>query len=185
MLALVALLAPAASLRPTTLPRLRGGATPADVPWRLRWRPLSSFTGPQPHDEPLASSTSSRRWIVYAEMLAIALLWVGAGTLFYSRHNGWTLATSFFYAVDAGMSIGFCTDVRELRVSSRAFTIAYIFAGAVVVGGALTLFVEDTMEGCLAASTRSYRQLLEQQAFARADADGDGRLTHAEVRRHP
>ena len=87
---------------------------------------------------------------------------------------------SFFYAIDAGMSIGFCTDVAETKVSSRAFTIVYILMGAAVAGGALTLFIEDSLEGCLAASTRDYRRLLEQQAFMRADTDGDGRLNYAE-----
>ena len=120
--------------------------------------------------------------VVYLKIFGVVLLWVGTGTVFYSRWNEWPLPQSFFYAVDAGMSIGFCTDVREKLVSSRAFTILFILLGASVVGGALALFVEDAMEGVLSASTRGYQRLLEQQAFLRADVDRDGSLSYNEFR---
>lgn len=119
----------------------------------------------------------------YVKCFVIVLIWIAIGTLFYSHHNQWPLPQSFFYAVDAGMSIGFCTDVRETLVSSRAFTIVYILLGASVVGGALALFIEDTMEGVLAASTRGYKRLVVENAFQRADTDRDGLLSHAQFRR--
>ena len=130
----------------------------------------------------VTSTDSSSKLRMYLKCFAIVLAWVGTGTVFYSRHNGWPLAQSFFYAVDAGMSIGFCTDVRERLVSSRAFTIVFILLGASCVGGALALFVEDAMEGVLAASTLGYKQLLEQQAFLRADGNHDGALSYEEFR---
>ena len=156
-------------LRTHPLLRLRGGEQ-ALAPISL---PSSSHTL-------LQSPHSSSRWLVYTELLVIALVWLFVGTLFYSRHNQWPLAQAFFYAVDAGMSIGFCTDVRERHITSRAFTVVYILLGTMVVGGCLTLFLEDTMEGCLEASTRGYWDLLEQKAFERADGNGDGKLTYDE-----
>ena len=79
---------------------------------------------------------------MYASCFGIVFVWIGAGTLFYAHHNGWPLSQAFFYAVDAGMSIGFCTEVAETTTSSRAFTVVFILLGASVVGGALALFVE-------------------------------------------
>jgi hypothetical protein len=136
----------------------------------------------RPNLDVTAKSQPQNRFRVYAQVLAVALLWVTIGTAFYSWHNQWPVPQAFFYAIDAGMSIGFCTDVREKLVSSRAFTILYILSGAAVVGGALTLFVEDTMESCLDASRREYRQLLAEQAFLRADSSGTGSLDYDEFR---
>ena len=84
----------------------------------------------------------ARRRAMYASCCGIVVLWIGGGTLFYSLHNQWPPSQAFFYAVDAGMSIGFCTAIAETSVSSRAFTVVYILLGASVVGGALALFVE-------------------------------------------
>ena len=71
----------------------------------------------------------------YATCLGAALAWVSTATLFYARYYDWPIPQSFFYAVDAGMSIGFCTDVEETEVGSRAFTIIHILLGARQVKG--------------------------------------------------
>ena len=122
----------------------------------------------------------TRRRAMYMSCCGIVLLWIGGGTLFYSLHNGWPPSQAFFYAVDAGMSIGFCTAIAETSVSSRAFTVLYILLGASVVGGALALFVEDAVAGAASAGGAEYRRLLERDAFRRADTDGDGVLSYAE-----
>lgn len=97
---------------------------------------------------------------MYLSCLSIVFLWITTGTLFYSYCNNWPLAQSFFYAVDAGMSIGFCTEVHETKLVSKAFTIIYILLGASVVGGALALFLQDAIEGI--GTGEEYRILLEQ-----------------------
>lgn len=119
---------------------------------------------------------------MYLNCIAIVSVWVIIGTLFYSWFNEWPLPQSFFYAVDAGMSIGFCTDVQETKLASRAFTIVFILLGASCVGGALALFVKDIMMGSAVenASHREYRQLLERNAFRNADINNSGTLSYDE-----
>lgn len=104
---------------------------------------------------------------MYYSCLSIVFIWITTGTLFYSYCNNWPLAQSFFYAVDAGMSIGFCTEVYETKLVSKAFTIVYILLGASVVGGALALFLQQAIEGI--ATGDEYRVLLEQKALDQAD----------------
>jgi hypothetical protein len=90
---------------------------------------------------------------------------IALGTLFYSFYNQWPLPQSFFYAVDAGMSIGFCTDVVEPNVGSRAFTVVYILLGASCVGGALVLMVQSILEEAAQRTSLRYRQILEMDSF--------------------
>ena len=139
---------------------------------------------------PLASHSSSARIskrdrndrvALWRTCFIVVLLWITTGTLFYAKFNRWPLATAFFYAVDAGMSIGFCTDVRELTVRSKAFTIFFILAGASVIGGALSLLVTDLLEGATRSMTYEFRQILETDAFRKHDQDNDGRLTYTEL----
>ena len=59
----------------------------------------------------------SKKRQMYLTCSAIVFVWISSGTLFYSNYYQWPLSQSFFYAVDAGMSIGFCTDVAETRGS--------------------------------------------------------------------
>ena len=93
---------------------------------------------------------------------------ISLGTLFYSYYYQWPLPQSFFYAVDAGMSIGFCTDVAETKVASRAFTIVHILLGASCVGGALVLMVQSALEGVASRSSAVYRLILERDSLKRA-----------------
>jgi len=67
--------------------------------------------------------------------------------LFYAKFYDWPYPQSFFYAVDAGMSIGFCTEVKETEVASRLFTIVHILLGASCIGGVLVLLVNSVLEG--------------------------------------
>eukprot|EP00980_Cylindrotheca_fusiformis_P006209 scaffold1327_cov124-Cylindrotheca_fusiformis.AAC.13 len=119
---------------------------------------------------------------MYLSCMAIVLVWVSTGTLFYSYCNDWPLAQSFFYAVDAGMSIGFCTDVAETKLASKAFTIVYILLGASVVSGALALFIQDAVEGISQPKTRDYQLFLENDVFQRANVSKTGDLSYPEFR---
>lgn len=117
---------------------------------------------------------------LYCRCLFVVLVWIATGTLFYSKYNGWPLPQSFFYAVDAGMSIGFCTDVAEIKVGSRAFTIVYILLGASCVGGALALFIKDIMEGIVNLKNDTFEYLLAEHAAKRYAVDGS--LTYEDFR---
>ena len=125
---------------------------------------------------------------MYSACMGIVTLWMLTGTLFYSHTNEWPLPQSFFYAVDAGMSIGFCTDVAETKLVSKAFTIFYIIMGASVVGGALALFIQDIVEGVVERErknnrlilTKEYELLLGKEAFDELDVTHDGCLTKDE-----
>lgn len=102
-----------------------------------RSRSISSVAG--------ATTTSYNPLSLYAQCMAIVVAWISTGTIFYALVNKWPIPQSFFYAVDAGMSIGFCTDVAETKLVSKAFTIVFILLGASVVGGALGLFSKCTV----------------------------------------
>jgi len=121
---------------------------------------------------------------LYKNCAIAVVLWITTGTIFYTviNHPHWSIPTSFFYAVDAGMSIGFCIpEVSETTVTSRAFSIVFILVGASVVGGALALFVSDLLDESSEVITREYRLMLERDAFARYDTDGDGVISRLEM----
>jgi len=114
---------------------------------------------------------------MYAKCLGIVCTWMAVGTMFYSLCNDWPLAQSFFYAVDTGMSIGFCTDVAEVKLSSKAFTIMHILLGASVMTGALSMVLQDALEGLSSPRVEEYQILLERKLFDQADLDRTGQLS--------
>lgn len=59
------------------------------------------------------------------------------------------------------MSIGFCTDVAETKLTSKAFTIVYIFLGASVVGGSLALFIQDIVEGVVDRKMKHLDEIMD------------------------
>ena len=113
---------------------------------------------------------------MYTKCLGIVGVWMALGTMFYSYCNDWPLPQSFFYAVDAGMSIGFCTDVAETKLTSKAFTVVYILLGASVVTGALSIVLQDALEGLSSPSVEEYQVLVERKLFEQADLDRTGKL---------
>lgn len=62
------------------------------------------------------------------------------GELVETEVCGWTFEESFYYAVQAGLSIGFGL-LPENQEGSRAYTIFHIMAGSSMVGGVLAFFV--------------------------------------------
>lgn len=41
--------------------------------------------------------------------------WILLGTLFYHYVDKWTFATSLFYSLEVGLSVGFCAPVRAQK----------------------------------------------------------------------
>ncbi|OEU17231.1 hypothetical protein FRACYDRAFT_225182 [Fragilariopsis cylindrus CCMP1102] len=100
------------------------------------------------------------------------------------------------------MSIGFCTDVAETKLGSKAFTVIYILLGASVVGGALALFIQDIVEGVFDRETqlpsrgdnngndattsnhyiKGYNLSLEKEVFEKFDVSQTGTLSKEEFR---
>lgn len=119
-------------------------------------------------------SSSIIHWMLFVHLNSR----ISLATLFYSYYYQWPLPQSFFYAVDAGMSIGFCTDVAETKVASRAFTVVHILLGASCVGGALVLMVQSVLEGVASRSAAEYKVILERdsmrKAFFGTGSGGDG-----------
>lgn len=163
--------------------RKRASHVPQSLLWNIRGG-KGANDRPAAHISPLPTSVGGSRLArmkMWETCFLAVLVWISIGTLFYSRINGWPLATAFFYAVDAGMSIGFCTEVAETTKRSRAFSILFILLGASVVGGALALFVADLLEGVSRTITFEYRSLIENDAFERNDKDKDGYLLFSDV----
>ena len=134
----------------------------------------------------IPTQNNFKRVKVYITCITIVTIWILTATFFYAKINDWPIPQSFFYAVDAGMSIGFCTDVKETTIRSRAFTILHIILGASCVGGALILFVQDLVndDGAYHSSYYGeYKKLLQQDAFLRADHKQSGCLTYDQFRK--
>ena len=114
-----------------------------------------------------AMQVTSKRKQMYLTCFAIVFIWQTLGTLFYSYYYNWPIP-QFFYSVDAGMSIGFCTDVHETEIGSRAFTIIHILLGASCVGGALILMVQNILDGVASKSLAVYKLILERDSLSKA-----------------
>jgi hypothetical protein len=68
--------------------------------------------------------------------LGLYSLWILIGVIYYKYIEDWTFSTAFFYAIEAGLSIGFC-DPTERTDPSRLFTVVYVLLGSSVVVGSL------------------------------------------------
>jgi len=150
------------------LPFLRGGAVENDMMNGVKSKQTVNTVNP--------------RIGMWEKCISIVILYITTGTIFYHKINKWSISTAYFYAVDAGMSIGFCVNgIGETTVASRAFSILFILVGASVVAGALALFVEDVLEGASKAIRGEYRVMLEEDSFQRYDKDGDGVIRREEM----
>lgn len=68
--------------------------------------------------------------------LSLYSLWILIGILYYKFVENWTYATAYFYAIEAGLSIGFCYPT-ERTDATRLFTVVYVLLGSSVVVGSL------------------------------------------------
>jgi hypothetical protein len=74
------------------------------------------------------------------------ILWIAAGTIFYHVHNDdWTFEQGFYYALQAGFSVGFGA-LSEEDNSSRLYTIFHVLIGSGFIAGALGLFVQVVLD---------------------------------------
>eukprot|EP00985_Skeletonema_marinoi_P014227 scaffold7181_cov128-Skeletonema_marinoi.AAC.7 len=142
---------------------------------------LAAFMNPSHHMQQIPSKKRQ----MYLTCFAIVFVWQTLGTLFYSYYYSWPLPQSFFYSVDAGMSIGFCTDVHESKVGSRAFTIIHILLGASCVGGALILMVQSVLDGVASRTSAIYKLILERDSLSKAFRGTQRGQYGASVLRHP
>ena len=91
-------------------------------------------------------------------------VWVGAAMLFYHHQNGWGYAKSFFYACDAGLSVGF-GSFAEPNDASLAYTLCHLLVGASIIAGALGIFVSvllDKQEALAVAAQEEARHTRAQ-----------------------
>lgn len=126
------------------------------------------------------SQRKRKKFKMYTTCIAIVFSWLLLSTLFYANFYKWPYHQSFFYAVDAGMSIGFCTEVKETEVASKLFTIVHILLGASCIGGVLIMLVNSILEGVYNRSTEMYKVIVERYSFDKAFKAGNGRLSYDE-----
>lgn len=81
-------------------------------------------------------------------------LWIVLGVFWYKYYMNWTFATAFYYAMEAGLSIGFCNPA-EKDDNTKAFTIIYVLLGSSVVSGAIGYLATYLIESKLSKSTIS------------------------------
>eukprot|EP01040_Poterioochromonas_malhamensis_P000159 gene158-165_t len=76
----------------------------------------------------------------YLLCFIVVTLWVSCGIVFYQYHDRWTTATAFYYAIEAGLSIGFCYPA-EIDDKSRVYTIFYVMIASSFVSGTVGIFL--------------------------------------------
>jgi hypothetical protein len=71
------------------------------------------------------TKTTLKSWYSNLPFVAIFLYasWIMLGTVYYYFIDGWTFSTSFFFALQLGLSVGFCAPVS---VNQRNITLIYI-----------------------------------------------------------
>jgi hypothetical protein len=75
-------------------------------------------------------------------VFVVVVLWVILGTLFYKYYLNWTFYNSFFYAVQAGLSIGFGNITENNEDGTHVFTIFFVLLGSSIVSGSMGLFIQ-------------------------------------------
>eukprot|EP01031_Cornospumella_fuschlensis_P036791 gene36791-44631_t len=96
--------------------------------------------------------------------------WVWAGVLFYTYYNKFTMPTAFFYAMEAGLSVGFCNPT-EINDRSRVFTIFYVLSGGVLISGVLAVFATSLL------GRRAILVPVGHKFGAVSTFDGEGKIT--------
>jgi hypothetical protein len=76
----------------------------------------------------------------YLLCLLVVSIWISVGIIFYYYFYFWTVATSFYYVIEAGLSIGFCKPAENSDMS-KIFTIFFVFVASSIVSGTTGLFL--------------------------------------------
>ena len=74
-------------------------------------------------------------------ILLLLIVYFSGSTYFHVVHNEWTLAQSFYYSVQSGLSIGFGV-LAETDDISRLFTVVHVIFGAIMISLAFSLLLE-------------------------------------------
>lgn len=104
---------------------------------------------------------------VYAFVFLTYSLWTLLGILFYKYYDNFTTSTAYYYAMEAGLSIGFCNP-SEKDDWSRLFTIFYVLLGSCFVSGAIGIVAASI----LSANPSLVRVQHEFGAFGMEDESG-------------
>lgn len=75
----------------------------------------------------------------------LVMLWLGVGGAVYSFYYHWPYASALYYSAQAGLSIGFGA-LSEPDDQTRLYTIFHILMGSSFIGGAVGIFVTNTLE---------------------------------------
>lgn len=84
------------------------------------------------------------------------------------EYLSWTLGQSFYYSVQAGLSIGFGL-LSETKDSSRLFTVFYILTGSSFIVGALVYFIQLSLTKQASVQSREEQKLAKFSIAIRAD----------------
>jgi len=124
-------------------------------------------------DRPKSASEMKREKTGPYSEVFLAVIVVGTylmtSTSFYVCWNGWTWPAAFYYAVQAGLSIGFGV-LAETDDISRAYTTGHALVGAIMVTTMLSIFFEH---GCdrihkIATQCHNHRHPKQKHEFLAA-----------------
>lgn len=109
---------------------------------------IANFVSAMTSDSKAKDRPSRLSSSIFDNIYIVTILLYGAwgllGVIFYYYVDDWTWATSFFFAMQAGLSVGFCEPV-EHSDQSRLFTVFYILLGSSVVAGSIGKFAAELL----------------------------------------
>eukprot|EP00471_Norrisiella_sphaerica_P009168 CAMPEP_0184495896 /NCGR_PEP_ID=MMETSP0113_2-20130426/32593_1 /TAXON_ID=91329 /ORGANISM="Norrisiella sphaerica, Strain BC52" /LENGTH=794 /DNA_ID=CAMNT_0026882289 /DNA_START=92 /DNA_END=2476 /DNA_ORIENTATION=- len=92
-----------------------------------------------------------------AILVYVSITWLCAATLFYVQHNDWSITTSFYYSIQAGMAVGFGA-ISEPDDGSRLFTIFHVLVGSSFIVYVLSMIMEKVVN-----SSQSWHEGLQER----------------------
>ena len=92
------------------------------------------------HEESLINRLLAKYPVVLC--CSIYVMWTLLGTSFYHYYDKFAGPTAFFYAMEAGLSVGFCNP-QEKDDTSKLFTIFYILLGGSLIAGSFGVILSE------------------------------------------
>jgi hypothetical protein len=92
---------------------------------------------------------------------SLYIVWTGIGILFYTYYDSWTAPTAYFYAMEAGLSIGFCNPL-EVDDFSKLFTIFYVLGGSIIISGSVGLLASSLFYNTTPVIRVTKKQIFER-----------------------
>jgi Ion channel len=81
---------------------------------------------------------------ITVRIAVIYIVWAVVGTGFYVGYNGWKWNNAFYYAIQAGSSIGFGNVAEPNDDRCHVFTIFFILTYSSVIIGSLSVWIPKT-----------------------------------------